>query len=86
MARMGPDGVVSWGDDTSRGGGGSMEKEAEGKFSLRRFSAHPADAGIYRCAVSVYAGRPSPGPSSPATITQRSEGVTVNLRSKGELD
>ncbi|XP_017560707.1 immunoglobulin superfamily member 8 [Pygocentrus nattereri] len=82
VARMGPDGVVSWGDDTSRGGGGSMEKEADGRFSLRRFSAHPADAGVYRCAVSVYAGRPSPEPSSPATLTQRSDGVTVSLRSK----
>lgn len=82
VAQMGPDGVVSWGDDTSRGGGGSMEKEGDGKFSLRRFSAHPADAGIYRCVVSVYAGRTSPGPSSPATLTQRSEGVTVSLRSK----
>ncbi|XP_072540868.1 immunoglobulin superfamily member 8 [Salminus brasiliensis] len=82
VARMGPDGVVSWGDDTSRGGGGSMEKEGDGRFSLRRFSAHPADAGVYRCAVSVYAGRPSPGPSSPATLTQRSEGATVSLRSK----
>ncbi|XP_066522564.1 immunoglobulin superfamily member 8 [Hoplias malabaricus] len=82
VARMGPDGVVSWGDDTSKGGGGSMEKEADGRFSLRRFSAHPADAGVYRCAVSVYAGHPSPGPFSPATITQRSEGVTVSLKSK----
>ncbi|KAG9276971.1 immunoglobulin superfamily member 8-like [Astyanax mexicanus] len=82
VAKMGPDGVVSWGDDTSKGGGGSMEKEGNGKFSLRRFSAHPADAGVYRCAVSVYAGRISPGPASPATLTQWSEGVTVSLRTK----
>lgn len=83
VARMGPDGVVSWGDDVSRAGGGSMEKEADGKFSLRLFSVHPADAGLYRCAVSVYAGRLTPGPSSPATITQRSEWVTVNLKTEG---
>ncbi|XP_041743309.1 immunoglobulin superfamily member 8 [Coregonus clupeaformis] len=85
VARYGPDGVVSWGDDSSRGGrggGGSMEKEVEGRYSLRLFSAHPADSGVYRCAVSVYAGRLNPGPSSAATITQRSEGVTVNLKTK----
>ncbi|KAK1796419.1 hypothetical protein P4O66_009473, partial [Electrophorus voltai] len=82
VARMDPDGVVSWGDDASKGGGGSMEKEAEGRFTLRRFSVHPLDAGTYRCAVSVYAGRPTPGASSPATITQRSEGVLVSLRTK----
>ncbi|XP_076870213.1 immunoglobulin superfamily member 8 [Brachyhypopomus gauderio] len=82
VARMDPDGVVSWGDDASRGGGGSMEKEAEGRFSLRRFAAHPVDAGTYRCAVSVYAGRPTPRASSPATITQRSEGVRLSLRTK----
>ncbi|CAB1353241.1 unnamed protein product [Coregonus sp. 'balchen'] len=81
VARYGPDGVVSWGDDSSRGGrggGGSMEKEVEGRYSLRLFSAHPADSGVYRCAVSVYAGRLNPGPSSAATITQRSEGVKVS--------
>ncbi|KAM9534381.1 LOW QUALITY PROTEIN: immunoglobulin superfamily member 8 [Salvelinus alpinus] len=85
VARYGPDGVVSWGDDSSRGGrsgGGSMEKEVEGRYSLRLFSAHPADTGVYRCAVSVYAGRLNPGPSSAATLTQRSEGVTVNLKTK----
>lgn len=80
VSRVGPDGVVTWGDDVSRAGGGSMEKEADGKFSLRLFSVHPADAGLYRCAVSVYAGRLTPGPSSPATITQRSEWVTVSLK------
>lgn len=84
VARMIPSGVVSWGDDVSSEGGGSMEKGAEGRFSLRRFSAHPADAGQYRCAVSVYAGQPSPAPSSPATLTQRSEGVMVSFRTKGE--
>ncbi|TVK90436.1 Immunoglobulin superfamily member 8 [Bagarius yarrelli] len=82
VARMSPNGVVSWGDDLSSGGGGSMEKEAEGKFSLRRFTTHPADAGQYRCAVSVYAGQLSPAPSSPATLTQRSEGVMVSLKTK----
>ncbi|KAI1899974.1 hypothetical protein AGOR_G00067450 [Albula goreensis] len=85
VARLGPDGVVSWGDDTSRGGGGSMEKEAEGRYTLRLFSAHPADSGVYRCVVSVFAGRRNPGPSSPATITQRSEGVTINLKTKEVL-
>uniref|UniRef100_A0A4W5PFC0 Immunoglobulin superfamily, member 8 n=1 Tax=Hucho hucho TaxID=62062 RepID=A0A4W5PFC0_9TELE len=85
VTRYGPDGVVSWGDDSSRGGrggGASMEKEEEGRYSLRLFSAHPADTGVYRCAVSVYAGRLNPGPSSAATLTQRSEGVTVNLKTK----
>lgn len=87
VARYGPDGVVSWGDDSSRagrGGGGSMEKEVEGRYSLRLFSAHPADTGVYRCAVSVYAGRLNPGPSSAATLTQRSEGVSINLKTKGK--
>ncbi|MCI4375256.1 hypothetical protein PGIGA_G00107370 [Pangasianodon gigas] len=82
VARMSPNGVVSWGDDISSEGGGSMEKGAEGRFSLRRFSAHPADAGQYRCAVSVYAGQLSPAPSSPATLTQRSEGIMVSLKTK----
>lgn len=81
---MSPDGVVSWGDDLSRASGGSMEKVAEGRFSLKLFSAHPLDSGVYRCVVSVYAGRSNPGPAVPATITQRSEGVTVNLKTKGE--
>nr|XP_006629439.1 PREDICTED: immunoglobulin superfamily member 8 [Lepisosteus oculatus] len=80
VARMGSDGVVTWGDDVSRRGGASLEKEAEGRYSLRLFSAHPADAGIYRCAVSVYTGR-TPGTSSPAA-SQRSNGVTVSLRMK----
>lgn len=84
VARISPDGVVSWGDDLSRGGGGSMEKVAEGRYSLRLFSARPSDSGVYRCAVSVYAGKRNPGPSAPATITQRSDGVTVNLKTKGE--
>ncbi|XP_062852705.1 immunoglobulin superfamily member 8 [Trichomycterus rosablanca] len=82
VARMSPNGVVSWGDDTSSGGGGSMEKVSEGKFSLRRFSAQPADAGLYRCVVSMYAGQLSPAPSSPVTITQRSEEVMVSVKTK----
>lgn len=81
---MSTDGVVSWGDDLSRASGGSMEKVAEGRFSLKLFSARPADTGVYRCVVSVYAGRANPGPSTPVTLTQRSEGVTVNLKTKGE--
>ncbi|XP_029103647.1 immunoglobulin superfamily member 8 [Scleropages formosus] len=82
VARLGPDGAVSWGDDVSRRGGGSMEKEAEGRYSLRLFSAHPSNSGVYRCTVSVFAGRRNPGPSSPATVTQRSDGVSVTLRIK----
>ncbi|KAL0978891.1 hypothetical protein UPYG_G00177250 [Umbra pygmaea] len=82
VAQYRPDGVVSWRKDSSRGGGGSMEKEAEGRYSLRLFSAHPADSGVYRCAVSVFAGKPIPGPSTAATVTQSSEGVTVNLKTK----
>lgn len=81
---MSPGGVVSWGDDLSRASGGSMEKVAEGRYSLKLFSARPLDSGVYRCVVSVYAGRRNPGPSTPATLTQRSEGVTVNLKTKGE--
>ena len=81
---MSTDGVVSWGDDLSRASGGSMEKVSETKFSLKLFSARPADSGVYRCVVSVYAGRRDPGPSTPVTLTQRSEGVTVNLKTKGE--
>lgn len=81
---MSPDGTVSWGDDLSRSSGGSMEKVVDGKYSLKLFSARPLDSGVYRCVVSVYAGRRNPGPSSPATLTQRSEGVTVNLKTKGE--
>lgn len=81
---MSPDGIVSWGDDLSRASGGSMEKVAERKYSLKLFSAQPSDSGVYRCVVSVYAGRKSPGPSTAATLTQRSEGVTVNLKTKGE--
>lgn len=84
VARMSPDGIVSWGDDSSRADDGSMEKVSEGKFSLKLFSARPADCGVYRCVVSVYAGRKHPALSTPATITQRSEGVTVNLKTKGE--
>ncbi|KAF0034500.1 hypothetical protein F2P81_012258 [Scophthalmus maximus] len=85
VARMSTDGVVSWGDDLSRASGGSMEKVAEGRFSLKLFSARPADTGVYRCVVSVYAGRANPGPSTPVTLTQRSEGVTVNLKTKDVL-
>ncbi|XP_054472964.1 immunoglobulin superfamily member 8 [Anoplopoma fimbria] len=85
VARLSPDGVVSWGDDLSRASGGSMEKVAEGRFSLKLFSAQPLDSGVYRCVVSVYAGRGNPGVSTPATLTQRSEGVTVNLKSKDVL-
>ncbi|KAK9528770.1 hypothetical protein VZT92_012916 [Zoarces viviparus] len=85
VARMSPDGVVSWGDDLSRASGGSMEKVAEGRYSLKLFSAQPLDSGVYRCVVSVYAGRANPGESTPATLTQRSEGVTVNLKSKDVL-
>lgn len=84
VARMNPDGVVTWGDDLSRSMGGSMEKVSPGKYSLKLFSAQPLDSGVYRCVVSVYAGRRNPGPSTPATLTQRSEGVIVNLKSKGE--
>uniref|UniRef100_A0A096M377 Immunoglobulin superfamily, member 8 n=1 Tax=Poecilia formosa TaxID=48698 RepID=A0A096M377_POEFO len=82
VARMSPDGTVSWGDDLSRASGGSMEKVSEGKYSLKLFSARPADSGVYRCVVSVYAGRKNPSLSTPATLTQRSEGVTVNLKTK----
>ncbi|KAL6112223.1 igsf8 [Pungitius sinensis] len=85
VARMSPDGVVSWGDDLSRASGGSMEKVAEGRYSLKLFSARPLDSGVYRCVVSVYAGEGNPGASTPATLTQRSEGVTVNLKSKDVL-
>ncbi|XP_030276191.1 immunoglobulin superfamily member 8 [Sparus aurata] len=85
VARMSPDGTVSWGDDLSRSSGGSMEKVVDGKYSLKLFSARPLDSGVYRCVVSVYAGRRNPGPSSPATLTQRSEGVTVNLKTKDVL-
>uniref|UniRef100_A0A3Q2PP98 Immunoglobulin superfamily, member 8 n=1 Tax=Fundulus heteroclitus TaxID=8078 RepID=A0A3Q2PP98_FUNHE len=85
VARMSPDGIVSWGDDLSRASGGSMEKVSEGKYSLKLFSARPADSGVYRCVVSVYAGRKNPSPSTPATLTQRSEGVVVNLKTKDVL-
>ncbi|XP_068598153.1 immunoglobulin superfamily member 8 [Brachionichthys hirsutus] len=85
LARMSPDGVVSWGDDLSRSSVGSLEKVAEGRYSLKLFSARPLDSGLYRCVVSVYAGRTNPGPSIPATLTQRSDGVTVNLKTKDVL-
>lgn len=84
VAQLSPDGVVTWGDDLSRSMGGSMEKLSEGTYSLKLFSAQPLDSGVYRCVVSVYAGRRNPGSSTPATLTQRSEGVIVNLKSKGE--
>lgn len=82
---MSPDGIVSWGDDLSRASGGSMEKVTERSYSLKLFSARPSDSGVYRCVVSVYAGRRTPDPSTPATLTQRSEGVTVNLKTKGGI-
>ncbi|KAM8913615.1 immunoglobulin superfamily member 8 [Spinachia spinachia] len=85
VARMSPDGVVSWGDDLSRARGGSMEKVAGGRYTLKLFSAQPLDSGVYRCVVSVYAGEINPGASTPATLTQRSEGVAVNLKSKDVL-
>ncbi|XP_029005498.1 immunoglobulin superfamily member 8 [Betta splendens] len=85
VARMSPDGAVSWGDDLSRASGGSLEKVAEGKYSLKLFSARPSDSGVYRCMVSVFAGRCNPGPSTPATLTQRSEGITVNLKTEHVL-
>ncbi|XP_071349861.1 immunoglobulin superfamily member 8 [Trachinotus anak] len=85
VARMSTEGVVSWGDDLSRASGGSMEKVAQGRYSLKLFSARPSDTGVYRCVVSVYAGRTNPVPSTPATLTQRSEGVTVNLKTKDVL-
>ncbi|XP_022062297.1 immunoglobulin superfamily member 8 [Acanthochromis polyacanthus] len=85
VAQMSPDGIVSWGDDLSRASGGSMEKVAEGRYSLKLFSARPSDSGVYRCVVSVYAGRRNPGLSMPATLTQKSEGVTVNLKTKAVL-
>ncbi|KAK0153648.1 Immunoglobulin superfamily member 8 [Merluccius polli] len=85
VARMSPDGAVSWGDDLSRGTGGALEKVTEGSYALRLFSARPSDSGVYRCAVSVYAGRKNPAPSAAATFTQRSEGVSVNLKTKEVL-
>ncbi|XP_056885423.1 immunoglobulin superfamily member 8 [Takifugu flavidus] len=85
VAQLSPDGVVTWGDDLSRSMGGSMEKLSEGTYSLKLFSAQPLDSGVYRCVVSVYAGRRNPGSSTPATLTQRSEGVIVNLKSKDVL-
>ncbi|XP_064161142.1 immunoglobulin superfamily member 8 [Anguilla rostrata] len=86
VARLSPDGVVTWGDDTSRGGGGAVEKVGEGRYSLRLFSAYPTDAGVYLCVVSVYAGNPSPGPATPPTVTRRSEGVNVRLQTKVPTD
>lgn len=59
-----------------------MEKEGDGSFSLHLFSVHPSDAGLYRCAVSVNAGRKTPAPDSPATITLRSDWVTVSLKTE----
>lgn len=85
VARMSTEGIVSWGDDLSRASGGSMEKVALGKYSLKLFSARPSDSGVYRCVVSVYAGRRNPSPAMSATLTQRSEGVTVNLKTKDVL-
>lgn len=85
VARMNTEGIVSWGDDLSRASGGSMEKVAAGKYSLKLFSARPSDSGVYRCVVSVYAGRRNPSPAMSATLTQRSEGITVNLKTKDVL-
>lgn len=82
---MSPDGVVSWGDDLSRASGGSMEKVADGKYSLKLFSARPSDSGVYRCVVSVFAGRSNPSRSTPVTLTQTSEGVSLNLKTESEL-
>ncbi|XP_026068723.1 immunoglobulin superfamily member 8-like [Carassius auratus] len=82
VGRVDPDGVVVWGDDLSRAGGRSLEKEADGSFSLHLFSVHPSDTGLYRCAVSVYTRRKTPAPDSPATITQRSDWVTVSLKTE----
>ncbi|CAN9511830.1 unnamed protein product [Ophioblennius macclurei] len=85
VARLNTEGIVSWGDDLSRASGGSMEKVAPGKYSLKLFSARPSDSGVYRCVVSVYAGKTNPSPAMSATLTQRSEGVTVNLKTKDVL-
>ncbi|TMS19005.1 Immunoglobulin superfamily member 8 [Larimichthys crocea] len=56
VARMSPDGVVSWGDDLSRASGGSMEKVAEGRYSLKLFLS-PAFRlrGVSMCDVLVSA-------------------------------
>ncbi|KAJ8259367.1 hypothetical protein COCON_G00183790 [Conger conger] len=56
VARLSPDGAVTWGGGPSRG------------------RAEP-----WR---SVYAGKPRPQPSTPPTITKRSEGLTVRLKTK----
>lgn len=84
VARIDPDGVVSW-TDSSRGGGGSMEKEGEGRYALRLFSARPDDSGVYRCTVSVFTGRRKAGGPGAAAVTRWSEGVTVNLKTKEVL-
>ncbi|XP_067097594.1 immunoglobulin superfamily member 8 [Osmerus mordax] len=80
VARSGPDGVVSWGEE-GRGGGGSMEQEGEGRYALRLFSARPGDSGVYVCSVSVFTG----GQAGRPAVTRRSEGVTVNLKTKEVL-
>ncbi|XP_075997147.1 immunoglobulin superfamily member 8 [Genypterus blacodes] len=85
VAQVRPDGVVQWGDDLSRVSGGSVEKVAEGVYSLKLFSARPLDSGVYQCVVSVYAGRPNPKASTAPTVTQKSAGVTVNLKTKDVL-
>lgn len=85
VVRMVPNGAVSWGAAAGRGGAGSMEKESEGRYSLRLFSAHPADAGVYRCTVSVFAGRRLPGPAATATITRQSDDVMVSFKTKEVL-
>lgn len=84
MTQISPGGVVRWGGDLSRVSGGSVEKVAEGVYSLKLFFARPSDSGVYRCVASVYAGMPNPSPSTAPTVTQRSEGVTFDLNTKGE--
>lgn len=82
VARLTPGGVVSWGDELSQGTRGSLEKVSEGRYSLKLFSAQPADSGSYRCSVSVYAPGSTPSSSAAPLFSQQSEGVTVSLRTK----
>ncbi|MBN3293319.1 IGSF8 protein, partial [Polypterus senegalus] len=80
LAQMAPDGVVSWREDIVRKGEVSFEKEAEGRYTLRFFSSHPADAGLYQCAVSIYTGLPSV--TQIPAANQRSNGVNIKLKMK----